>query len=254
MKNRAQAGRLVFLDFRLPVFDFGLLQQIPIRRPGSEPAGFQPAISNLKPAMPHIRAIIFDIGNVLTPFSYAPLVAEVAQRTGRDEAELFAMTEALRHAYETGSVATPEFLAQLDAATDGHFTRDELARLWEGIFTENEPMTALARWFGERLPVFLLSNTNALHLDYLRRTFPVFSIFRGGVYSHIVGTMKPDPRIYAAAERELKVRPAETLFIDDMPANIAAARTHGFIAELYDLRVHAAFLEKLETLGLQLPD
>jgi FMN phosphatase YigB (HAD superfamily) len=203
--------------------------------------------------MPKIRAIIFDIGNVLTPFSYAPLVAEVARRTGRGEAELFAATDALRHAYETGAVDTQEFLTQLDTATDGCFTRDELARLWEGIFTENEPMTALSRWFSGRMPVFLLSNTNALHLDYLRRTFPVFAVFRGGVFSHIAGAMKPDPRIYEAAERELGVVPAESLFIDDMPANIAAARAHGFIAELYDRHAHAAFLERLAALGLPLP-
>jgi FMN phosphatase YigB (HAD superfamily) len=203
--------------------------------------------------MPQISAIIFDIGNVLTPFSYTPLVERIARRTGRAPGDLLAATEALRMAYETGAVDTAEFLAQFDAATDGCFTRDELARLWEEIFTENEPMSALARWFAGRLPVFLLSNTNELHLDYVRRKFPVFSVFRGGVFSHLAGVMKPDPRIYAAAERELGVRPAETLFIDDMPANIAAARAHGFIAELYDLRGHAAFLERLASFGLPLP-
>jgi FMN phosphatase YigB (HAD superfamily) len=203
--------------------------------------------------MPRISAIVFDIGNVLTPFNYARLVDEAASRTGRGEAELLAATEALRHAYETGAVDTPGFLTMFNDVTYGRFTRGELARLWVEIFTENGPMTALARWFAARLPVFLLSNTNELHLDYLRRTFPVFSVFHGGVFSHLAGAMKPDPRIYAAAERELAVRPAETLFIDDMPANIAAARAHGFIAELYDLREHAAFVEKLAALGLPLP-
>jgi putative hydrolase of the HAD superfamily len=203
--------------------------------------------------MTEIRSIIFDIGNVLTPFSYAPLVAEITRRTGRGEAEMFAATDALRHAYETGTVDTPEFLARLVAATDGRFTRDELAELWVAIFTENEPMTALARWFGARLPVFLLSNINELHLGFLRRTFPVFSVFHGGVFSYIAGAMKPDPRIYAAAEGELRVVPAETLFIDDMAANIEAARAHGFVAELYDRHAHAAFLEKLASYGLPLP-
>jgi putative hydrolase of the HAD superfamily len=42
-----------------------------------------------------------------------------------------------------------------------------------------------------------------------------------------VGLRKPDPRIYTHACRELGVAPAESVFLDDIGANLKAARALG---------------------------
>ncbi len=47
------------------------------------------------------------------------------------------------------------------------------------------------------------------------------------VLSCEVGYAKPDPRIYQAALRQLAASPGDALFVDDMPANVAAARSLG---------------------------
>ena len=44
------------------------------------------------------------------------------------------------------------------------------------------------------------------------------------VYSHEVGLRKPDPAIYALAAARLGVAPYEVLFLDDVSANVGAAR------------------------------
>src|SRR5229473_1478687 len=53
------------------------------------------------------------------------------------------------------------------------------------------------------------------------------------VYSHEVGLVKPDPRIYALLCAELRVAPGELVFLDDVPENVEAARRFGIQGELH---------------------
>lgn len=50
------------------------------------------------------------------------------------------------------------------------------------------------------------------------------------VYSHEVGVAKPDPEAYALTARRLGVEPHEVLFLDDVEANVDAARAAGWHA------------------------
>jgi HAD superfamily hydrolase (TIGR01509 family) len=48
------------------------------------------------------------------------------------------------------------------------------------------------------------------------------------VYSHEVGLLKPDPRIFALAAERLGVQPHEIVFLDDVPGHVEAARAVGY--------------------------
>ena len=64
---------------------------------------------------------------------------------------------------------------------------------------------------------------NAGHLDLVDAV----------VLSCEVGYAKPDPRIYLAALRRVGTRPARTLFIDDTPGHVAAARSLGMAGHVH---------------------
>ena len=53
------------------------------------------------------------------------------------------------------------------------------------------------------------------------------------VYSHEVGLMKPDPRVFALTAQRLGVRPDEVLFLDDVEGHVVAARASGWHAVLH---------------------
>ena len=53
------------------------------------------------------------------------------------------------------------------------------------------------------------------------------------VYSHEVGLVKPDPAAYALVTRRLRVEAGEVLFLDDVEANVVAARALGWHAVLH---------------------
>lgn len=53
------------------------------------------------------------------------------------------------------------------------------------------------------------------------------------VYSHEEGLTKPDPRIYRLACERLDVAPDEVVFLDDLRANVEAARALGMRGLLF---------------------
>jgi epoxide hydrolase-like predicted phosphatase len=60
-----------------------------------------------------------------------------------------------------------------------------------------------------------------------RRDFELRALFHAFVESAVVGLRKPDPRIYTLACRELGVVPERAVFLDDIGANLKAARALG---------------------------
>ena len=63
--------------------------------------------------------------------------------------------------------------------------------------------------------------------------FPILRRFRGITVSGRVKLVKPDPAIYALHAQTFGLAPDATLFFDDNPANVEAARTVGWHAEQY---------------------
>lgn len=82
-----------------------------------------------------------------------------------------------------------------------------------------------------------------------RRRF--MQLFEGGVPSFAAKMAKPDPEIFKLLLHTYELSPAETLFIDDSPANVAAAESLGLTALLFENT--ASLHHKLIDLGLPVP-
>jgi haloacid dehalogenase superfamily, subfamily IA, variant 3 with third motif having DD or ED len=83
------------------------------------------------------------------------------------------------------------------------------------------------------LPLYALSNWSAETFPVARYRFPFLGWFDGIVLSGEVGIAKPDPRIFEVLLARYELDPAATLFIDDSPANVAAAVRLGMVALLF---------------------
>lgn len=92
--------------------------------------------------------------------------------------------------------------------------------------------------------LYVLSNMSREFIAFLRR-FPVYGLFDGEVVSCEEGTVKPEPRIYEILLERYGLGPAETLFIDDRAANIAAAERFGITGQLFDHHNPAAACDEL---------
>jgi HAD superfamily hydrolase (TIGR01509 family) len=203
------------------------------------------------PAHAHrpINALLFDIGNVLLRFDFSlALRALATQSAVADPVELLQRMERIKIAYEDGKIDRAAFLRGVFDALQYRGTEDEFITAWQEIFEPNKPMIKLLETLRHGLPLYLLSNTNDIHRDYLFRQYPFFEYFADGVYSFEVGFSKPAPQIFQVAIERLAIKPAETLYIDDLLPNIEAARGLDFVCHHYHHERHGAFLEELRGL------
>ena len=76
------------------------------------------------------------------------------------------------------------------------------------------PLYALSNWWAETFPI-------------ARARFDFLGWFDGIVISGELGVAKPDPRIFAHLLETYGLRADATVFIDDLPANVAAAAAAG---------------------------
>ncbi len=102
------------------------------------------------------------------------------------------------------------------------------------IFTPIEPMLALRAALRARgVPLYVLSNTNELAVEFIRAHYPWFAEFDGHILSYEHGAMKPAAALYAATERLSGRRGAELFYFDDRPENVEAARARGWQAVVH---------------------
>ncbi|MFZ9932738.1 MAG: HAD family hydrolase [Chthoniobacterales bacterium] len=195
------------------------------------------------------EAFIFDIGNVLVRFDYGRAIAAFA-KLGADLSDRAAL-ERLAARYERGAVDRMAFLAELRTLL-GHGGEETAAiRAWQEIFEPNLPMWDLVEQLHAQHPLYLLSNTNCLQHDYLLREYAIFEKFADGVYSYSARLAKPERAIFELAIRQFGVRPAATIYLDDLPANVEAARAAGLRAFRYDPDAHGDLLVTLRREGVQ---
>jgi putative hydrolase of the HAD superfamily len=199
-----------------------------------------------------IRAFLFDIGNVLLRFDFNLALKKLAVDPDPAAEKILELLEPIKASYESGGMDRAEFQKQVRAILRYTGSDAEFVCAWEDIFTENKPMVELVEKLHGHFPLYLLSNTSDLHVDYIFRQYPVFARFSDAVYSYKVRAAKPHREIYEIAQRQLGITPEETFFIDDLLPNIATARELGFRAHHYHHDRHDALLADLAEAGVRL--
>jgi putative hydrolase of the HAD superfamily len=95
----------------------------------------------------------------------------------------------------------------------------------------------------------VISNFSA-DLNLVLEQLGLLSSFELIVNSAFAGVKKPDTKIYELACNQLGVEPGDSVFIDDVPANVCAARSNGMKGIVFS---SAAMLrEELCAVGLAL--
>lgn len=192
------------------------------------------------------EAYLFDIGNVIIAFDFRKASERLAPYCLVSPEEALRVVVGLSPELERG-VLTPEvFIDECTTAIGFDGDREFFRQAVADIFELNEPMVDFIEHLKQKkVPLYLLSNTNGIHVPFFEETYPVFGHFDGRIYSHEVQAMKPEPEIYEITISKLGINPTKTIYIDDSLPNCHAGRNAGFRSIHYDLTDHAAFLERI---------
>ncbi len=193
--------------------------------------------------------IIFDLGGVLVSVDFMRACKRLEAAGGAPAALI---CEAIasgddKLGFDSGRLSPEKFAARFCAAIGVRLPYAEFADIWCDIFAELREVTGLLDEIGKHADLVLLSNTDPLHLDYVRSHYGFLEKFGQLVLSHEVGHAKPARQIF---ERAIGLCAPGTrmIYFDDMPEFVAAARACGLPAEQF---VDAAKLSRdLEGFGV----
>ena len=183
-----------------------------------------------------IKAVVFDIGNVLVEWHpekmFDAVIGEERRRALFANVDLDRMNERVDLGEEIADVVAEYAKTNPDYHDDIMLWHSR----WLEMLTPDIPLSAviLRGLRSKGMPVFALSNFGVSTLALADRHFPALTDFDRRFISGVLGLIKPDPAIYAHVEAETGVAPEGLLFIDDRPANIAAAAARGWQTHLFE--------------------
>jgi len=183
--------------------------------------------------MTKIKAIVFDLGNVLIPFDYNIIINKldlIEEGLGKRFYNLYQVNYHLHRAYEKFAISTDEFLSEMLEFTEHKIDSETFCKIYSEIFTINENLTALLPILKKNYKLVLLSNTNYIHQKYGYGHYKFFENFDKLILSHEVKAVKPEPEIYNSVMAYTGLKPVEHIFIDDVQEYVDGAKNMGWNA------------------------
>ncbi len=188
---------------------------------------------------PDIKAVIFDLGNVLVNYDVQKAARRFSKAFGISRFAVWKhfFLSGYEQAYTRGEISTPEFFRAACRQFNKPLSYKLFKYYWNDIFWENPGMDALLARLKEHYPLYLISNTNAMHFTHIKKEFKILRHFKRKFPSHEVKARKPELRIYRRVLKKIGLRPEETIFIDDMKSFIRGARRAGMNAIRFRNRI-----------------
>ena len=110
-----------------------------------------------------------------------------------------------------------------------------VADMWDWYCGElDEELLAYAANLRPGYRTAIISNSGSGAREEEESRYGFSTYFDPIIYSHEVGLLKPDPRIYALACDELGLAPDETVFLDDSRICVDGARAFGMHGVLHE--------------------
>ena len=183
-----------------------------------------------------IKAVLFDLGNVIIPVDFRRChesLARVCPHPPESVPKILGKS-GLPKRFEQGEISPEDFVAETSRVLDMQITYDEFWEVWMRIFLPDTLIPeSLLEGLRRNHRLLLLSNTNSIHFQMARQRYPLLRHFDGYVLSYEVGILKPAPQIYQHAIARAGCQAEECLFIDDLAINVAAAREQGMNAVVF---------------------
>ena len=178
--------------------------------------------------------VIFDLGGVLVGVDFRRACERLAAAGGAPAAFILEAIERgeEKRAFDTGKLTPQQFAARFCAAIGVRLPYREFAEIWCDIFVEQREVTGMLDEIAAKADLVLLSNTDPLHIEYVRSHFGFFDKFGRTLLSYEIGHAKPARQMFERA-LGLAAPGAQMIYFDDVPEFVTAARACGLQAEQF---------------------
>jgi glucose-1-phosphatase len=205
-----------------------------------------------------VNNIIFDLGNVIIDLDLERTWLHLKHWLGDDYENVLKKIHPdndIFIQFEVGKITEKDFFDTLRATTETPLSIRQLKEAWNSMLLQIPPKRfEMLSHLKERYQVFLLSNTNETHVNWVDgylQTVYNFTIqdfderyFHKPYYSHLIHLRKPNTDIYEYVLADAGIKAEESLFIDDNFHNIEGAKKVGLQTYLHPIGAEIADILK----------
>lgn len=182
------------------------------------------------------KVIVFDLGNTLIKFDHNISANKIANLFRLDPREIYGpfFDSDITRSFEAGKISVIEFYKRITARLHIKIPYKDFMSIWNDIFWEDEGSCAIARKLKKHYKLFLLSNINRSHFEYIHAKFDIIKIFDELVLSFLVGAIKPDRIIFDDVVRRAGGEREKIVYVDDREDLVKEAMSLGIDSIRYE--------------------
>ncbi|MFH1642400.1 MAG: HAD family phosphatase [Nanoarchaeota archaeon] len=175
-----------------------------------------------------IKAVIFDYGGVIVKNTNDQIMDDISEAFKTDKIKVVNAVKIFLTQYQTGKITTPQFWHKLSAKLNKPVPKN-YQKLWIKSYTpqnriNDQIVNKIKNLRSAGYKIACLSNTIKLHTLIEQNNYHLFDV---KVLSCNIGLVKPDPKIYKAVVKKLKLKPSECIYIDDTKEFLKPAKKLG---------------------------
>ena len=177
-------------------------------------------------------ALLLDLGGVVLDIDPSGCFDSWAKAADTEVAAIaarWAVDDAYK-AFEVGAIDFGEYIESLSPRLGITLTRAQWCAGWNELL--RGPFTDVVQILPDiAIPLYAFSNTNPVHQAVWQIQLADCLVhFRKVFTSWEIGLRKPDVESYLRVAEDMRVPPADILFVDDNRENVAGARSAGLDA------------------------
>lgn len=189
--------------------------------------------------MPKQLIYVFDLGGVLIRLdvgrcmrAFEELMGEENMRAvlgmdsnGEGIKAVSVASKQLMADFERGLITPDDFITQILPSCRPGTTRQQIVDAWMAMLDDLplERLEVVDRLRAAGHKVYLLSNGNDLHFNFINRTYGLDRHFDRLFLSQEMHMAKPEPEIFRAVDEAIREPDSRIVFIDDIAVNRLAA-------------------------------
>lgn len=199
-----------------------------------------------------VENIIFDLGNTLVYFDFCYFYDRVALHEKNLNARSFKnfiSKNKLDLKVTRGTLSIKDVFKILKRKFRLKIGYSDFLFFYSDIFWVNSSMKTFVEKIVriKKFKIFLLSNTDPAHINFIDKNFPFVRLLKRRVLSYKVKLNKPQKRIFQLTLEKYKLEPSKTLLIDDIKENVLVSESLGMKAIHY--KNHKTFIKQFSKLN-----
>ncbi len=182
-----------------------------------------------------IKTIIFDWGGVLTIGKYTESILVTISKDKKIVMnKIYPVFEKLIIEMNSGNINFKEFVQRVEEKLSLGINENAMKEIFRNSIIPNKEVIQVVRHLSSQYDLRMLSDNDEVTVAHLKKYHKdMLSLFSKKYFSHELGLVKPNHRIFQHVLKDAGLISSECIFIDDKPMNIDAAVNVGMRGILF---------------------